>query len=72
LIWPSPNGIGVMDQALYDQTVNVAIEGGVLSAAPDAGAFRTDLAAAALEGIDGDTTGAGFSKISVELNPGGE
>lgn len=72
LIWPSPNGIGVMDQGLYDQTVNVAIEGGVLTAAPDAGAVRTDLAAAALEGIDGDTTGAGFSKISVELNPGGE
>ena len=24
LIWPSPGGIGMMDQALWDQTVEVA------------------------------------------------
>ena len=72
LIWPSPAGIGMMDQALYDQTVRVAIEGGVLTAEPDEGAVRTDLAAQALEGLEGDTAGEGFTPIEVTLNPGGE
>jgi len=72
LIWPSPNGIGVMDPALFDQTVRVAIEGGVITAEPADGAYRTDLAEAALAGIEGDTTGEGFAKIEVELVAGGE
>jgi NitT/TauT family transport system substrate-binding protein len=72
LIWPSPGGIGMMDQDLYDQTIRVALEGKVLTAEPDAGALRTDLAAAALEGIEGDTTGASYAPITVELNAGGE
>jgi NitT/TauT family transport system substrate-binding protein len=72
LIWPSPGGIGQMDQALYDQTVRVAMEGAVLTAEPDAGAFRTDLSTQALAGVEGDTTGASFAPITVELNPGGE
>ncbi|MCO5195920.1 MAG: ABC transporter substrate-binding protein [Anaerolineae bacterium] len=72
LIWPSPNGVGVMDQALYDQTVAIATEFGVITENPGDDALRTDLALAALEGIDGDTTGANFEKIEVELAPGGE
>jgi NitT/TauT family transport system substrate-binding protein len=72
LIWPSPAGIGMMDQALYDQTIRVALEGAVLAAEPDDGALRTDLAAQALEGLEGDTTGESFAPVTVELNPGGE
>ena len=72
LIWPSPNGIGVMDPELWDQTVRVAIEGDVLSGPPGDDAYRTDLAEAALEDIEGDTVGNGFSKITVELQEGGE
>ncbi|HKZ86520.1 MAG TPA: ABC transporter substrate-binding protein [Anaerolineae bacterium] len=72
LIWPSPNGIGQMDKALYDQTVAVAIEGKVLTKEPDAGAYRTDLSAMALEGLEGDTKGTGFTPITVEVKPGGE
>jgi NitT/TauT family transport system substrate-binding protein len=72
LIWPSPDGIGVMDPALFDQTVRVAIEGGVITGEPADGSYRTDLAEAALEGIDEDTTGEGFAKIEVELVAGGE
>lgn len=72
LIWPSPDGIGVMNPALYDQTVRVAMDSGVLTAVPDETAVRTDLALQALQGLDGDTTGANFSKISVQLQPGGE
>jgi NitT/TauT family transport system substrate-binding protein len=62
----------MMDQALYDQTISVALEGGVLAAEPDEGALRTDLAAAALEGLEGDTTGESFAPVTVELNEGGE
>jgi NitT/TauT family transport system substrate-binding protein len=72
LIWPSPDGIGVMNDAAYKQTVNIAQTYGVLKAAPDAAALRTDLSKKALEGIDGDTKGAGFKKITVELKEGGK
>jgi len=72
LIWPSPLGIGTMDAALYQQTVDVAIEGAVLTAAPDSGAYRTDLASQALSGVSGDTQGGNFAPITVELNEGGD
>lgn len=72
LIWPSPDGIGVMNATLFDQTVRVALDGNVISAAPSSDVYRTDLAMRALEGISGDTTGAGFTRIEVELAPGGE
>ncbi|NJN82996.1 MAG: ABC transporter substrate-binding protein [Caldilineaceae bacterium] len=73
LIWPSPNGIGVMDDDLYQQTVDISVDFAVLSAAPDDAAVRTDLAEAALAGIeDVDTTGEGFEKLEVEVTPGGE
>lgn len=72
LIWPSPNGIGVMDQALWNQTIEVATSEGVISADPGSGAFRTDLAEKALADIDGDTTGSDWTRVEVTLNPGGE
>ncbi len=71
LIWPSPNGLGVMDQALWDQTVEVSLDGGVISEAPS-DAFRTDLAEEALKFLSGDTVGADFTPITVELREGGE
>ena len=37
LIWPSPNGIGLMDKALYDQTVKIATTYQVLKARPGRG-----------------------------------
>lgn len=72
LIWPSPQGIGVMDNDLYQQTVDISVDFGVISKAPDAAALRTDLAQKALEGIDGDTTGANYQRLNVEVTPGGE
>jgi NitT/TauT family transport system substrate-binding protein len=75
LIWPSPSGIGVMDAALWQQTVDVATSQGVIAAAPPDGTYRTDIAQAALEGLEDDgldTEGTGFTPISVTLNPGGE
>ncbi|NND03953.1 MAG: ABC transporter substrate-binding protein [Acidimicrobiia bacterium] len=72
LIWPSPNGIGVMDQALWDQTIEIATGQDVISADPGDGAFRTDLAEQALTDLDGDTIGADWTRVEVTLNPGGE
>lgn len=73
LIWPSPQGIGVLDQALYDQTVQISTDFAVLAAPPDDAAARTDLAQVALEGLsDLDTTGEGWTRLEVEVKPGGE
>jgi NitT/TauT family transport system substrate-binding protein len=71
LIWPSPNGIGMMDPALWQQTVDVSLEAGIIKAAPPAEAYRTDLATAALAGITEDTKGADFQKGVVEVTEGG-
>jgi NitT/TauT family transport system substrate-binding protein len=76
LIWPSPaDGIGVMDPALWDQTVDVAVSTGNLKAAPDAGAYRDDLAkkaAADLKAAGLDVTGAGYAAKTVEVTEGGK
>ena len=72
LIWPSPAGIGMMDQALWQQTVDVSLGAGVIKAAPPAEAYRTDLAEAALaELADADTKGTSFTKGTVEVTAGG-
>ena len=47
-------------------------EAGIITAAPPAEAYRTDLAEAALaELADVDTKGASFVKGTVEVTPGG-
>jgi NitT/TauT family transport system substrate-binding protein len=75
LIWPSPLGVGAMDEELWAQTVAVAIEGAVITAEPAEGSYRTDLNAAALEllmaeGVD--VMGEGYEPITVEITPRGE
>lgn len=73
LIWPSPQGIGMMDEGAYQQTVDISTEFKVLTKAPDETAYRTDLAQKALEGLaDADTKGESFQKQTVEVTPGGE
>ena len=72
LIWPSPQGIGILDEALYQQTVDISTEFGVIAAPPDEGAVRTDLALAAHEGLEGDLTGEGWQRMEIEVTPGGE
>jgi NitT/TauT family transport system substrate-binding protein len=73
LIWPSPNGIGLMDKSLWDQTIQVATTYAVLKAAPTDGAYRTDLAQKALDALGSsvDTKGASFQKGTVTLKEGG-
>lgn len=73
LIWPSPQGVGVMDPTLYEQTVAISLDFGVLTQPPAAGAYRIDLAMEAISGLsDLDTTGANYQKMQVEVTPGGE
>jgi NitT/TauT family transport system substrate-binding protein len=83
LIWPSPSeGIGTMDQALWDQTVKVALEtknaegATVITEEPDDDAWTGDINAEALALLeerypDLDLVGADFEPIEVELKEGG-
>jgi NitT/TauT family transport system substrate-binding protein len=73
LIWPSTSGIGMMDEALFKQTADISVEFKVLEKAPDASAYRTDLAQQALDSLtDVDTKGDSFQKLQVAVTPGGE
>ena len=80
LIWPSPNGIGIMDPAEWEQTVAISLnspnlEGAtVITAAPSDTAYTNQFAEAAnaaLQANGVDTTGDGFTPITVELKEGG-
>lgn len=77
LIWPSPDGIGVMNEDSWNQTVEVAIDGAVITEEPSMDAFRTDLVEQALAVLqerdaDVDLTGEDWERVEVTLNPGGE
>jgi NitT/TauT family transport system substrate-binding protein len=75
LIWPSSNGIGTLDEDLWNQTITNAVEGAVLSGPPTEGAFRTDINAEALQNLrdDGvDVDGADWERQTIELKEGGE
>ena len=79
LIWPSPDGIGMINEDAWNRTVEIAmstknLEGAtVLTAEPTEGAYTNDIVSAALALVgDGvDTTGADFAPIEVTLNEGG-
>jgi len=74
LVWPSTNGIGIMDQAAFDRTVQISIDSKVLKAAPTGKAFRNDLAQQALAalGASVDTKGASWQKAVVTLTQDGK
>ena len=72
LIWPSSAGIGQMDPAIFQQTADIALQFGIINEAPGDGAYVTDYAQAALEGIDGDTMGADYTPAAVEITEGGQ
>jgi NitT/TauT family transport system substrate-binding protein len=72
LIFPSADGIGAMPVATWDQTVKIATDAGIITAAPADGAYRTDLADAARALVTGDTTGADFTKGTVTVTAGGK
>jgi NitT/TauT family transport system substrate-binding protein len=74
LIWPSPQGIGQLDKAAWDQTVNISTTYDIFKKKPDEGAARTDLAkkaADALKAAGADVAGSGFKKQTVTVTAGG-
>jgi NitT/TauT family transport system substrate-binding protein len=72
LIWPSPEGVGVMAPDEWQRTVDVLLASGAIPTRPPDGAYRTDLMDAALEALaDLDTKGEAFVKGTVEIEPQG-
>jgi NitT/TauT family transport system substrate-binding protein len=80
LIWPSPDGIGVIDEAAWDKTVTGALaavnESGahLITEEPPATAWTNDWIQKALDELDGedlDLTGENFTPIDVTLEEGG-
>ncbi|HYN88176.1 MAG TPA: ABC transporter substrate-binding protein [Ardenticatenaceae bacterium] len=75
LIWPSPEGIGIMDPEAWAQTAEIAEQFDIIQAAPDEAAYRTDLAEQAVADLEAegvDTRGEDWEKAVVEVTPGGE
>jgi NitT/TauT family transport system substrate-binding protein len=80
LIWPSPNGVGFIDQAAWDRTAQIALEtpnlegATVITEPPDDDAFTNDIvteAIANLEELGVDVNGNDFTPIEVTLEEGG-
>ena len=80
LVWPSPQGIGMVDKTAWDRTISIASQTKnadgqtVLKAAPTGLAYTNDYtvkADAILKKMGLDTTGANFQPITVTLNAGG-
>lgn len=80
LTWPAPEGIGVVDDASWTRTVDIArgtrnARGEtVLRGAPTGLAYTNEFARAALDRLraaDVDVTGQRFAPIEVTLKPGG-
>ncbi len=72
LIWPSTAGVGQMDAAIFAQTAEIAQQYGIIQNPPAEGAYVTDYAQAALEGIEGDTMGAAYQPMEIQLTAGGQ
>ena len=75
LIWPSPDGAGMISSDAWSQTVEVATTSGDLQAAPDSGAYTNEYVEAALDILSGkgvQTFGSGWQPKKVTLREGGE
>ena len=75
LIWPSPNGIGLMDPKAFGQTVQIAQQYQIIKNKPDMDTYRTDLTQKALDSLNNqglDTRGRDFKKRTVQVTKGGE
>ena len=74
LVWPAPDGIGVMDKAAFDRTAKIAKEFKVISKPATSAAYRTDLARDAVDELDAagpDVHGDGWTKQNVKVTPKG-
>jgi NitT/TauT family transport system substrate-binding protein len=75
LIWPTSQGIGVMDAAAFQRTADIAKQFKVVKKPATKDAYRTDLAQAAVDELknDGvDVNGNDWKKATVEVTEGGK
>jgi NitT/TauT family transport system substrate-binding protein len=73
LVWPAPAGIGSLNTATLDQTLETATAAGILTEEPGEDAFRTDIWQQAYDMVSGeDATGDDWESPTVEITPGGE
>jgi len=81
LIWPSTNGIGMVDADAWAQTVDIALNtkndtgSTIITTDPPATAYSNDYvtqAIAELEAEGVDVMGTGYTPITVTLKEGGE
>lgn len=75
LIWPAPQGIGIMDPESWEITKQIATDYDIVQNEPSDDTYRTDLAEAAVdelrdEGVD--VTGEDWEQPEVEVTEGGE
>jgi len=74
LIWPAPDGIGVMNKAAFDRTAKIAQQFKVISKAPSPDAYRTDIAQDAVDELDSegvDVNGSNWKKANIKVVAGG-
>jgi NitT/TauT family transport system substrate-binding protein len=67
LIWPSPNGIGMMDSAAWQRTAETALNFGVIGTAASTDSYTTDYVTKAYAGISEDTKGTSWTPATVVL-----
>ena len=75
LIWPSLEGIGIINQGLWDQTIDIATSENILRSDPGNDAFTNDIVQEALDNLRTqglDVTGANWNRAEVTLNEGGQ
>ena len=79
LIWPSPDGIGIMDANAFATTAKIALDYKIITKAADGegSSYRNDLAQAALDSLQADmpkldVKGADWKAPTVAITPGGE
>jgi NitT/TauT family transport system substrate-binding protein len=71
LIWPSPDGIGIMNDESLKRTIDIALQYGDISQPPSSAPVRSDLSSLALTGLLGDSSGLAWQKPVVGVTPGG-
>jgi NitT/TauT family transport system substrate-binding protein len=71
LVWPSPNGVGMIDPVFWQQTVKVSKNTKIIKNDPTIDAYTSDIVTEALKGITDDTIGKDFKKGTVAVTPNG-
>jgi NitT/TauT family transport system substrate-binding protein len=74
LIWPAPDGIGIMNAQSFETTNEIAQSGKVISKPATDDAYRTDIAQDAVDELkddDVDVNGENWQKETVEVTEGG-